>query len=635
MGYTTKDIAVIFEPKGVSLAALPNFVQFESEPALKQYLEANITVLAEDVTWQLDTYYNSGGARLPIFGTQWRTANRIYISEYAGQNFRYVGKSNDGAWCHVCNSAGALILSFQTGSDNEYSGTFPAASSYILLTNNAEFTLNPTLTVNGVNVLVRDWAAYSRLTITEATGMAHLFSGTSNRSDVGGSVYYIAASRADTAENLRQALLSDKWVAANFEVRIPSIWSNDTVSNGETVNIRSKGAGDEYNIDITGLASAYNIEWINEVSQNNDSISGEASSVEISLDVYVDPPVFLGATDRPTTSELLGTFALSLSKTYTGEPVWFDINAPFARSGRYNIPSSSPGWFDTGTIRAARFVARVAGVDNFAFYISNALYMVNGYSYHSDPVDIEDYVYDNRKIKLLTNKPRTTYMRGQREYLNFILSDMNRGVTGAPDWAVYILYRAYDSVGNYLGNWQSDAVNRTTLSMVNTCSLRIDEVLDNYPLAGLIKVSLAREGAIISSDLEYTIRPQELHTLNQFTFLNKLGGWDSFNFDAPTMEDTRVAFDTFTRTVTPEHTKSEGVESAYAARLDVPLSVTGAPVTDEVAEWLKELAASLVVLDSAGNYIIKTEFTLPTSEGAKNMQVPAMRYKLSETYTNE
>lgn len=535
MGYTTKDIALIFEPKRVSLAALANFVQFKSKPGAKTYLEANINISA------------------PTGGT--------------------------------------------------------------------------------------NWPVVSVLRFTEPSGVVHVFSGTQVAEDVGGSVYFIDADRTNTAENLRQALLTDKWINANFEVRLPAIVTGSTVANGDTLNIKSKGAGDDFDVLIAAPADpthkAYTITFVHNTSTNNDSISGEASTIEISLDVYTDAPIFLGANDLPSSSDRLGNFAVTLSKTYSGETLWFDVNGPFAKSSAFNTPPDVPGWFDTGTLRVFRFVARVAGVNNFAFYISNALYVLRGYSKASDPIDLEDYVYINEEIKLLTNKPRTNYVRGQREYLNFILSDIDRDVPAAPNWNMHIFYRAYDTLGKYIGQMSSDTITRLGLSMVNTCVLRIDDVLDLFPAAGLIRVALARGNSVVSNDLEYTVRPEGLHVLRQFSFINKLGGWDSFNFDATPSEEIKVSFDTFTKTVTPAHRKGDGIETVYAAQLDDALTITGAPVSDEVAEWLKEFAASTVVLDGDGNYVIKQEFSTPVSETTKGMQVPQMKYRTSETYTND
>lgn len=648
MGYITKDIAQITEPKRVSLSSLPNFVQFKSKPGAKTYLEANIAIVNRNtinplaIQNLLAAYPPDGSLQPHVFygvtepieiesgGVYTLLNNNVVKSEPIGI-FYFTEDMVIVSFLFAANSS-SIVMNAPNGAkyvrlDIEGPATGAEFSNYGLFAG-----LNPVFKP-GQNELS------TVLRFTEPSGVVHEFSGSTTPENVGGSVYYMSPDPANTAENLRQALLADRWVSANFEVRIAPVWAGNSAVNGRELNVKSKGAGEEFEVDIAAPndpdQDIYALSWVQNTSNNNDSISGEASTVEISLDVYTDAPIFLGADDRPTTSALLGNFALTLSKTYSGGTLWFDVNGPFAKSTGFNLPPEIPGWFNTGTMRVYRFVARVAGIDNFTFYMSNALYVLRGYGKLSDPVDMEDFVYIGEQIKLLTNKPRTIYVKGQREYLNFILDDGEHGLPYAENWSVYILYRAYDTLGNFIGQVQSDTINRSALNMVNTCVLRIDDLLTAYPTAGLVRVSLARDGAIISSDLEYMVRPSSLHTLRQFSFINKLGGWDSFNFDAGVTEEVKVTFETFTKTVTPSHRKGDGVETVYAADLDDTLSITGAPVTDEVAEWLKEFAASTVVLDSDGRYVIKSEFATPISENAKNMQVPTMKYRTSETYTNE
>lgn len=454
--------------------------------------------------------------------------------------------------------------------------------------------------------------------IIEPSGIIHLFAGTYDAQQATGATFYIDEDNSTTAENLRQAMLYDKWVATNFEILNPMIWQGNTAVNGDTLELKSKGAGAAYNIDISGIP----VTWINVASNNNDSIAGEAATVEVSLDVFIDPAIFLGADDRPLNSAAIGTQVLSLSKTYAGQNLWFDVSAPFSGYMDFKHPAVS-GWFDTGTIRAFTFAARVlAGGSNSTFYQSGALYSLRGYA---DDVNLEEYIYAGGPVKLLTRKPRTPYIKGQTEYINFILSDPDHGTTFSPNWTLEILYRAYDTLGNFIGQVQSDAVTRNALHMVNTCVLRIDDLLALFPSAGVVKVSLVIGSAIISNDLEYLVRPAPLHARNEFSFLNALGGWDTFNFDAPSVQDMKSTHETFSRTVTPEQPTS--VDVVYSANVETVYTVTGAPVTDEVANWLTELARSTVVLDSEGRYITKIEFTTPISEGVKNMQTPTLKYR--------
>lgn len=530
MGYISKDIAVIYDPKQVSLAGLPNFVQIQSKPAVKTYYEVNLQVVS------------------------------------------------------------------------------PAS-------------------------------AKSRVLITEPSGTVHEFTGTTVVADVGGAVFYIDADPTNTAENIRQALLSDSYIAANFGIDIPFGYGTPFTTNGDTLNIKSKGAGTAFNIALTlpddAPTNMYALTVINAASHSGDSITGETGTTVIALDVYIDAGIFLGVDDKPTSVAALGTFVATLSKTYAGALLWFELNKIFAQYGAYNLPPGVTGWFDTGTMRQYRYVARVEGTTNYSFNQSNALYVLNGYGRASDTINLDDYVYTGPVIKLLTNKPRTPYVKGQREYLNFIFSDWTRALTSPPDYTLSILYRAYSASGQFIGAITANIQHRAVFAMVNTCQLDIDTLLTTYPAAGLVRVTLQRDGTVASNDLEYTVRPECLHDLKVFSFLNRLGGWDSFNFDVKPQTDVKVTFDTYNKTLTPAHTKGDGIQAVYAAHLDDVITIVGAPVTNDIAEWLKEMAASTAVLDAQGRYIIKSDFTFTIADSTRNMQVPTMKYQLSETYTND
>lgn len=536
MGYVSKDIAVITEPDIVTLSGTPNFVQFESKPAEKIYLEVNLWVK--------------------------------------------------------------------------------------------------------LNAETPDGAKVSLLKITDAGGGVHEYAGTTDPADVGGSVFFIASDSSDTAENLRQALLADSWFSSSFEVVIPFLWADGIPANGDRLVIKSKGAGIDFNIDITKPYDtdnrAYSVIWISQTSRNNDSITGEASSVQIDLDVYADPDTFLGQDDRPLTSAKLGRYLVTLSKTYAGLPIWFELNALFSRYGGYSLPKGYPGWFNTDTAGIYRFTAKVRSVNSFYFYQSNALFVLNGYGPATERADLSPYIYeDGSAVKLLSNKPLTPYVRGQREYLNFIFRDPMRGSSTDNDYTLSIIYRAYSTSGAQLGRVEAHPQSRRGFALVNTCELDIDAILDKHPQTAIVRVGLMRDGETVSNELEYRVLPECLHTLRQFSFLNRLGGWDSFNFDAGLIEEIKPSYDTYNKTVTPAYHRGDSIETVYKTDLENTFTVEGAPVTDEVADWLKELAAAIVILDGEGNRIIVEDFTLQKSDSNRNMQQPTIKYRLSESYTND
>lgn len=475
----------------------------------------------------------------------------------------------------------------------------------------------------------------AELIVTEPSGTIYTLKGTTDIEQVAAMVFYISDDNSETAENLRQALLNIDYVGANFDISLPISWANGVAINSNVVHIKSKGAGKDYNMQIAGSGADFTLIWINEISENNDSISGEDSTVRIDLDVYDNVPVFLGAYDAPNTPERLGTYSVTLSKTYSSGSVWFDLNKLFYNYMPYNAPRETAGWFDTGTCKVFRFAARVTAANSYTFYLSNALFVISGFARLGETIDMREYVYAKQTFKLLTNKPETVYYRGQREFLNFILSDPARDVDNSENYTLSVRYRAFSNSGAYLGAITGQTIQRTALSIVNTCRLNIDAVLDAYPKAARVLVALQRDGSILSNDLAYEILPECTDKLLYFSFLNRLGGWDTFNFNASRVEEIDPEYETYNRTITPDYDKAKGPESVHRASLAQTWRIDGAPVTDEVANWLKEMAASRIVLDDQGRAIIIEDFKLPVSDANRNMQVPQIRYRLSETYTNE
>lgn len=518
--------------------------------------------------------------------------------------------------------------------------TEPSILSLSGLPNFVQFESKPSVkTVIDVNIrLIDEWATPATLIIS-SDSETRTFTGTSVIEDVGGNTFFLAGDPSESAENLRQTLISDSWINSNFELSIPYKWSGGNPINGDVLNIKGKASGSAYLINVSAPDSPpdmnYDITWINSTSDNNDSISGENNTAEIELDVYADPAVFYGADDRPTTPAKIGSYVTTLSKTYSGSPLWFDVNALFSQYINYSTPPAAAGWFEPGTVKSFRFFAKVRSYTSFAFYQSNVLYLLSGYSKLSDDIDLTAYAYSRDSIKLLTNKPRTIYVRGQKEYLNFILKDDQRDSPSPLDFAVSVIYRAYSTAGDYLGSMFLHQIQRASLKMLNTCVLDIDAVLNEYDNAAIVKVALARSGAIISNDLEYEIRPECLHDLQQFSFINRFGGWDAFNSSSIASDEVKPETTVFNRTVTPGFKRGDSVETVYSVSLDNPRSIEGAVVSDGVADWLKELAASKVILDNDGYYVIIDEFDLKPSPTTKNLQTLKIKYHLSETYTND
>lgn len=459
------------------------------------------------------------------------------------------------------------------------------------------------------------------ISLTDTDGGVRVITGTTDPEEVGAGVFFISSDLLERAENIKQALIEDPYIAANYNVFSDVSWNAGAPSvNGVIVQALANGA--EFNLAVT--ATGATVTSIT-TGASSDTLKGEAPIVEIYVDLYREEVgSFLGNSD-PAGS--LGIPAITLSKSYNGAPVWFDLNGIVAQKLDFNTPSSDVGaWFDAGTVTAYRAMVRRGGYTNTPIYISDKLYALTGYGEVEEKIQLDDYAYKVAPIKLLTQRPVLPYIQGQREYITFLL--------GAPltGKQVSILLRAYDGAGNFLASLQVGSVNTSQLNGVNCCAFNFDELMAENPTAVKLTAALTVRGALISNVVEYSVRPECLHKSKPFYFINRLGGWETFNFDGSTVEEVKPENASYSRTVTPEYDKAHGVEGLYYADIGSTYTVQGAPVSYEVAEWLKQMAAAKVVLDEEGRRVIVEDVTLRLSEGQTT--IPVIKYRLSETYTN-
>lgn len=523
MGYISKDIAVITEPKKLSLASNPNFIIFESKTKQKTYLEVNLQV-----------------------------------------------------------------------------------------------NLSP----EQLNI--------SEITISDANG-DYSFRGTTNLDEVSGNIFYVDKNKYITSENIKNALLTNQTISSNFDIKIPFDFHQDVAINGSVINIKSKKAGKPYNISIQADPEAYTLEWIQNISKNNDSIAGEDINVEIELDVFHQTGIFLGSEDRLLNTSMLGTPLISIQKTYMGDPLWFELNTLMSKKTSFNRPTTDTGWFDTGTISDYRFTAKVKGKTSYPFYHSNALYVLNGYGYSLNPLDLTPYVFCNKeKIKLLSNKPYCKHIKGQKEYLNFIFEDPNRNANlGNAEYKIGVAYKLFTFGGEYITTIHEHEVARTSLGMVNTCVIDLSNTLERYPKTGKVEIVLTRNRSEISESIQLEIVPECLHRLNSFVFLNKLGGWDSFNVDTETEKSSKQSSTTYNKTRTPKHGIGDSIETVYQVDLEISHTLETDPLDTATRTWLQELVASPAIYDGSGNYIILEDAKLPISS---KMDTLTLKYRLSDKY---
>ncbi|MDR1715836.1 MAG: hypothetical protein LBS20_08315 [Prevotella sp.] len=472
--------------------------------------------------------------------------------------------------------------------------------------------------------------------IDTLSGTTHKFTGTDDKNKVNNTTFHInRESAAITTENIRKCLFSDSFFKGNFHISIPPIVNENGIINGTTINIAAKGSGRAYTLKSFKPENSKFISINGNYTQSyyTDSILRDDENCEIQLDIYKDIDILPGIKDHSR----MGTYATTLSKSYFGEPLWFDMNTAWANTNIYSDKFlEGNGWYNTGTITDFRFVAkRFNGVDTETFYYSNVLFALTGYDRNLEKNNLSEYVYDlsrNNEIEPLTRQPVLTHIRGQKQYFNFILSD-SAPESNDTQCRLGILYKVYTQAGSYLGYEISDVQNKDKYNAINTACLDIDKVVsDKYTKAGIVKVYLCRDGKTVSKPITFRILPGCLYNVNDFAFLNSLGGWSSFNFGGTEQTDFKSETTTIHRTQTPGYTTSSRIESVFNKDVTEQFTVQTLPVSREVTEWLKQISSSIAVYElSTKRYIVVDELNVKHNS-KDDLFTLQMKYHYSDSY---
>jgi len=465
---------------------------------------------------------------------------------------------------------------------------------------------------------------------------------TEDRNKVSEKVFFLnEKDRAITAENLKNCLMAIDFMKSNFEITILPVISETGFVNGDTIRIISKGAGPQY---------AFKIEFKNtfikktgtdpEKASSSDSIDEGRGNCEIELEMYRNTGVFMGVDGLQPDSLSMGSYATALVKSYSGKPVWFDVNALSANSKAYSAAFlSAEGWCDAGTVNDYRFVARRSdGVNHEPFYISDVFYTITGYNRTLELNDLSVYVYNTEKgemVKPLTRQPVLPHIQGQSQYFSFILADPHRGENlGAKEYNMGIRYNLYSQSKKSLGSMylrQYDQ-NRLKFNMVNTIRLDLDTVIGAYDNVGIVEACLHRADDQISEPLVFHVLPGCLYKVNDFAFLNPLGGWSSFNFCGTEQTDFKTTANTIYKTQTPDHGSGNEIESVFGKEVTEQFVVQTMPVKSEIADWLKEMSASPAVYElSTGRYVVVDEMNIKHNSTDDLFRID-MKYHYSDSY---
>lgn len=645
MGYITNTFANITEPAQISLGGNPNYVQIEIPGNTPAGTPLDITFQIKnncpDVKHAILTFLdNATKTTYTIKGTLIETEvnnstfylhpdstiaaqniwqcmmnisflkNNFDITIPAGQNGQ---KITNGNIIRLLSKPGISGLQLKIKEPlSDFCDIRGTTQNIILLPIDytSKFKMGITFTSNGI---APDGTTYGDIIIREKdTPVTHTFQVTRTKpypempTELGintTQLYSLSENIADNVRTIFQGLQLIPFFNKYYNISL----INSRIQ-GDTILIQFKEgvSAPDFYID------SYDTRYIR-ILENIEASPG-ISAQEIQLDIYKNTNLFPGQEDTNAT----GTYLTTLSKAYFNPPLWFDINN-IAQKIYSDSFLNAVGWCDAGTAADYRFVAKHSdGINTQAFYLSDALYMLTGNLPALEKNDLSPYVYDtvkNNTVKPLTRQPRLTYLTGQTQYFNFILSDpLHTSPDSSHDFQLGIQYKLYTQSGVYIGKETVYQCDHRKLHVVNTIRLNIDQLIARYNNVGRVEAYLSRNGTAVSTPLVFDILPSCLYKLNDFAFLNSLGGWSAFNFGGTEQTDFKTETTTIFKTQTPDHRIHSQIESVYKKEAKEQFIAQTLPLQSQAAQWLKELSSSIAVYElSTKRYIIVEELNIKHS----------------------
>lgn len=456
----------------------------------------------------------------------------------------------------------------------------------------------------------------------------HEFKGTREENKINDYAYFISDDATVTAENIRNVLLNDSFFGSNFSIEI--------LYNTSKIKIKSIGAGSRFAFSFSQLDPDFITLTGDPTSTlNNDSISRGRLGYEIEIDIYKNTGIFLGENSTPVDGQTFGEYLVSLNKSYSDVPLWFDVNSIPKVSQKFESDFlNSNDWVSSGTIQDYRLnVKRFDGVSRELFYISDVLYCLTGYKRNLEVNNMSDYVYNTKEdniVKPLTNRPTLTHIRGQKQYFNFILADPDRKTGTGYNFG--IMYKLYSQSKRLMNVVIMHEKSVKSFNIANTIELDLDAAIGDWQNIGYIEACLCRSGEQTSEPLGFSILPECLYKVKDFAFLNSLGGWDSFNFGGVEKTDFKTDTNTIFKTQTPAHSISSEIESVYSKEVTEQFTVTSSPIKKNVVDWLKEFSTSIAVYElSTKRIVIVDEFNLKPNT-KDDLFTVEMKYHYSDRY---
>jgi hypothetical protein len=200
-----------------------------------------------------------------------------------------------------------------------------------------------------------------------------------------------------------------------------------------------------------------------------------------------------------------------------------------------------------------------------------------------------------------------------------------------------LLYTYYTWSGSLITTSEKHLKGKNDFHVLNTCKLfpEIELIEEEFEKeVGYFTVSLVREGNPISNELRYNVISDCFNKIIEFAFLNKYGGWESYNFNGETETEFKTNRNTIYKNQLPQFTISDEIESVNDVYADETFTVKSNYINTDTVIWLKELSTSKAVYElSTKRYILIDDFNVNYSTSKSKFQIE-MKYHYSDTWNN-
>jgi hypothetical protein len=274
-------------------------------------------------------------------------------------------------------------------------------------------------------------------------------------------------------------------------------------------------------------------------------------------------------------------------------------------------------------------------------YTSNIIFVANGYTRTLEKNDLQTlgYVYDiqtNNTVSLLTSQPTKQYQEGQTEYVNFCLKDVYHGQGSNVN--IGLQYKYFTFSGEEIATVNKQLKGKNDMYIINTIQLSPDlsEVEGEFNKeVGYFTVSLLKESVVISNSLRYDVISNCSNKLKEFAFLNRLGGWESYNFNGELITDLKTTRNTSYRNQLPSYSISYEIQTISDIYADETFTVKSNYINYETIKWLREFSMSKAVYEiSTKRYVLIDDFNINYSSAKDKFQV-IMKYHYSDFINNK